>query len=118
MNTSQPAAENPNVIPGEVLLAADPVILGPDPDAELDVLNSGDRPIQIGSHYHFAESNPALQFDRAAAWGMRLAIPAGTSVRFEPGIERHVALIALRGQRRVLGLRGAVGGALDEGGVK
>jgi urease subunit beta len=102
------------MIPGEVLLAADAVVIGPEPDAELDVLNAGDRPIQVGSHYHFAESNPALRFDRAAAWGMRLAIPAGTSVRFEPGIERRVALIALRGARRVLGLRGAVGGSLDD----
>lgn len=81
---------------------------------ELEVVNAGDRPIQVGSHYHFAESNPALNFDRVTAWGMRLAIPAGTSVRFEPGIERRVWLIALQGRRYVLGLRGAASGPLDD----
>lgn len=76
--------------------------------------NTGDRPVQVGSHYHFAETNPALDFDRQAAWGMRLDIPAGTSVRFEPGVEADVALVALAGDRRVPGLRGAVSGALDD----
>jgi urease subunit beta len=80
---------------------------------ELDVVNAGDRPVQVGSHYHFAEANPALSFDREAARGMRLAIPAGTSTRFEPGIERRVGLTPLGGRRWVLGLRGEVAGALD-----
>ena len=82
------------------------------PVTVLKVRNTGDRPVQVGSHYHFAEVNPALSFDRAAARGYRLAIPAGTSVRFEPGIERTVTLVALAGNRIVAGLRGDVGGPL------
>jgi urease subunit beta len=81
--------------------------------ASVLVVNTGDRPVQIGSHYHFAEANPALHFDRAAARGFRLDIPAGTSVRFEPGIERTVALVALGGRRIVPGLRGETGGPID-----
>lgn len=77
------------------------------------VANFGDRPVQVGSHFHFAETNAALKFDRDAAWGKRLGIPAGTSVRFEPGIERSVNLVALAGRRFVAGLRGLVGGLLD-----
>ena len=80
---------------------------------ELEVVNGGDRPVQVGSHYHFAESNPALLFDRAAARGQRLDIAAGTSVRFEPGITRTVQLVAIGGDRIVAGLRGEVSGALD-----
>ena len=76
-------------------------------------MNTADRPIQVGSHYHFAEANPALAFDREAAWGRRLAIAAGTSVRFEPGVEREVGLIEIRGRRVVPGLRRGVGGPLD-----
>jgi len=79
------------------------------------VLNTGDRPVQVGSHYHFAESNPALDFDRDAAWGQRLAVPAGTAVRFEPGIGREVELVALAGARVVPGLRGEAAGRLDAG---
>jgi urease subunit beta len=78
----------------------------------LTVANTGDRPIQVGSHYHFAETNPALSFDRAAARGQRLDIPAGTAIRFEPGQSREVALIPFRGSRRVFGFRGGVMGAL------
>jgi urease subunit beta len=78
----------------------------------LPVVNTGDRPVQVGSHYHFAEANPALAFDRTAARGHRLAIPAGTSVRFEPGIERVVVLVPIAGRRIVAGLRGEIGGAL------
>ncbi len=81
------------------------------------VANMGDRPVQVGSHFHFAEANPALNFDRAAAWGCRLDIPAGTSVRFEPGIERKVPLARLLGARRVPGLRGLAAGPLDIPGV-
>jgi urease subunit beta len=79
----------------------------------IDVINTGDRPIQVGSHYHFGEANPALSFDRDVARGYRLDIPAGTSVRFEPGIVRPVSLIPLGGARVVAGLRGQVGGPLD-----
>jgi urease subunit beta len=77
------------------------------------VANTGDRPVQVGSHYHFAEANPVLSFDRETAWGQRLAIPAGTSVRFEPGIEREVTLVPLAGRRVVPGLRRAAAGPLD-----
>ena len=80
---------------------------------ELEVVNGGDRPVQVGSHYHFAESNPALLFDRVAARGQRLDIAAGTSVRFEPGITRTVQLVPIGGDRIVAGLRGEVSGALD-----
>ncbi|TYP63556.1 urease subunit beta [Stutzerimonas stutzeri] len=78
----------------------------------LNVANSGDRPIQVGSHYHFFETNDALAFDRAAARGMRLNIPAGTAVRFEPGQSREVELVELAGERRVFGFAGRVMGAL------
>lgn len=79
----------------------------------LRVANTGDRPIQVGSHYHFAETNPALDFDRAAARGMRLDIPAGTAVRFEPGQHREVQLVPFAGTRQVFGFRGAVMGPLE-----
>jgi urease subunit beta len=102
------------IIPGEISGPDGVVVLNAGrPGVRLTVRNTGDRPIQVGSHYHFAEANPALDFDRVAARGMRLDVPAGTSVRFEPGIERVVDLVALAGTRRVEGLRGAVGGALD-----
>jgi urease subunit beta len=80
---------------------------------ELVVANTGDRPIQVGSHYHFFETNAALRFDRAASRGFRLDIPAGTAVRFEPGQEPHVVLVAYAGRRHVYGFQGAVMGALD-----
>jgi urease subunit beta len=100
-------------VPGEVLPGGGPVALHPDrPRTALLVVNTGDRPVQVGSHYHFAEANPALQFDRPAAWGQRLAIPAGTSVRFEPGVSREVTLVPLGGARVVPGLRGEAGGPL------
>lgn len=102
------------MIPGEVLPGDGPIDLFAGRElVEVEVVNAGDRPIQVGSHYHFAEANPALSFDRAAARGFRLAIPAGTSVRFEPGIEQRVQLVALAGNRVVAGLRGEVGGPLD-----
>jgi urease subunit beta len=103
-----------SMIPGE--------IIGPDGVIELnaglartniDVMNGGDRPVQVGSHYHFAEANPALLFDRASARGQRLDIPAGTSLRFEPGIARTVTLVRIGGARIIAGLRGAVAGPLD-----
>jgi urease subunit beta len=103
------------VIPGEILVGdGDVEINAGRPAVALTVRNTGDRPVQVGSHFHFAESNAALEFDRAAAWGHRLAIPAGTSVRFEPGIPRDITLVALAGNRIVPGLRGLAGGPLDQ----
>ena len=94
------------MIPGEVLTADGVVVLNAGRDRiELLVENTGDRPIQVGSHYHFAQTNPALAFDRAAAQGFRLDIPAGTSVRFEPGISLRVELVRLAGRAVVPGLR-------------
>ncbi|MFF7212562.1 urease subunit beta [Streptomyces sp. NPDC008238] len=102
------------MIPGEILHAAEPVVLNAGkPVTRLTVLNSADRPVQVGSHYHFAEANPGLVFDRAAARGKRLAVAAGTAVRFEPGIPVEVELVPLGGARIVVGLRGETGGALD-----
>lgn len=103
------------MIPGEIITV--------DGDLELNVgreslsvlvANSGDRPIQVGSHYHFFETNPALHFDRLATRGFRLDIPAGTAVRFEPGQQREVQLVAFAGLRRVYGFRQSVMGALEE----
>ena len=102
------------MIPGEVVVGEEPVELFADADlVEVEVVNTGDRPVQVGSHYHFAEANPALAFDRETARGRRLAIPAGTAVRFEPGIEAVVRLVPLGGRRVVAGLRGEVAGPLD-----
>ena len=102
------------MVPGEVVLGEGPVVVNAGrPVLTMVVANTGDRPVQVGSHYHFAEANPALSFDRAAARGHRLAVPAGTAVRFEPGIEREVALVPLGGARVVAGLRGEVAGPLD-----
>ena len=104
------------MIPGEIVVGPEPVELFDDSDlVELEVVNTGDRPVQGGSHYHFGEANPGLSFDRAAARGRRLAIPAGTAVRFEPGIEAVVRLVPLGGRRVVAGLRGEVAGPLDRG---
>ena len=100
--------------PGEILPAAGEIELNAGRrTATLEVANTGDRPIQVGSHYHFFETNPALAFERSRARGMRLDIPAGTAVRFEPGQVREVRLVAYAGARRVFGFRGAVNGALD-----
>jgi len=101
------------VIPGEWFPGDGPVPINEGrPVLALTVRNSGDRPVQVGSHYHFAEANPALEFDREAAWGHRLGVPAGTSVRFEPGVAREVELVPLGGNRIVPGLRGECGGPL------
>jgi urease subunit beta len=101
------------VIPGEVVAAAGEIELNAGrPQTVLSVANTGDRPIQVGSHYHFFETNPALRFDRAAARGMRLDIAAGTAVRFEPGQARDVDLVPLGGARRVYGFRQDVMGSL------
>ena len=100
--------------PGEILLDGGDIELNVGrATVTLQIANTGDRPIQVGSHYHFAETNAALAFDRAAARGFRLNIAAGTAVRFEPGQSRTVELVALAGDRRVYGFTGAVMGALD-----
>jgi urease beta subunit len=102
------------VIPGEVITPDGMIEINAGrPRVQLTVENSGDRPIQVGSHYHFAASNAALSFDREAARGYRLDIPAGTSVRFEPGLSMVVALVALAGRRVVPGLRPEWAGPLD-----
>lgn len=102
------------MIPGEVQVAnGDDIDLNPGrPTLTISVSNSGDRPVQVGSHYHFYETNPALKFDREATKGYRLNIAAGTAVRFEPGQSREVELVALAGKREVYGFRGDVMGAL------
>jgi urease subunit gamma/beta len=111
------ASDGAGVVPGEVLLADEEIELFAGRQViTLDVVNGGDRPVQVGSHFHFAEANPALVFDRAAARGYRLAVPAGTSVRFEPGIGRTVELVAVAGARVIAGLRGEVAGPLDDAG--
>ena len=102
------------MIPGEVIPAPGEIELNAGRDSiEVEVANTGDRPVQVGSHYHFAETNAGLVFDRAAARGQRLDIPAGTAVRFEPGQTREVQLVPLRGTRMVIGFQGAVMGTLD-----
>lgn len=101
------------MIPGEVMVAEGDITLNAGRESVvLMVANTGDRPVQVGSHFHFAETNPALEFDRAAARGMRLDIAPGTAVRFEPGQRREVSLIGLSGARHVYGFSGAVMGAL------
>ncbi|WP_367154201.1 urease subunit beta [Methylomonas sp. HYX-M1] len=103
------------MIPGEIFPAAGDIELNAGrPTVKVLVANSGDRPIQVGSHYHFYETNPALHFDREAARGFRLDIPAGTAVRFEPGQQREVQLVAFAGERKVYGFRGEVMGALEK----
>jgi urease subunit beta len=103
------------MIPGEMLIEPGELILNAGRrTVSVEVANSGDRPIQVGSHFHFHEVNPALRFDRSAAYGMRLDIAAGTAVRFEPGQERSVMLVALGGARIVYGFNGAVMGPLAD----
>jgi len=102
------------MIPGEIITGDGEHILNEGlPVTVITVANSGDRPIQVGSHYHFAETNAGLLFDRGAAYGQRLDIPAGTAVRFEPGQTREVSLVPFRGGRTVLGFRAQVMGGLD-----
>ena len=101
------------MIPGEILPADGDITLNDGAAAiSLTVANTGDRPVQVGSHYHFAETNPALEFDRAAARGMRLDIAAGTAVRFEPGQRREITLVPLSGARNVYGFNQQIMGAL------
>ena len=103
------------MIPGEYIIKDGALILNEGRTAiTLEVANTGDRPVQVGSHYHFFETNSALDFDREAAKGFRLDIPAGTAVRFEPGQSREVTLVAYSGARVVHGFNGAVQGALED----
>lgn len=107
------------LIPGELLVGEEPVPINEGRDtASVTVKNTGDRPIQVGSHFHFFEANAALEFDREAAFGMRLDIPAGTAVRFEPGEEDDVELVAYAGERLVSGMNGLTNGDLDDPAVK
>jgi urease subunit beta len=102
------------LIPGELLSEPGELELNAGrPVTTLEVSNSGDRPVQVGSHYHFHEANSALQFDREAARGLRLDIPAGTAIRFEPGDSRSVNLVPFAGERRVFGFNGLINGPLD-----
>src|SRR5712671_2598910 len=107
------SVEGISMIPGELLPEPGDIELNAGlPRTTLTVANTGDRPIQVGSHYHFAETNPALSFDRAAARGQRLDIAAGTAVRFEPGQTREIVLVPFQGSRKVYGFRGDVMGEL------
>ena len=100
--------------PGEIMTGEEPVALNPGRDrVAVTVTNTGDRPVQVGSHYHFAAANPALDFDRDVAWGRRLDVPAGTAVRFEPGLTREVTLVPFAGRRTIPGLRPEHAGPLD-----
>jgi urease subunit beta len=106
------------MIPGEMIPAHGDIALNTGRQTRTFVVaNTGDRPIQVGSHYHFFETNEALEFDRQAALGYRLNIPAGTAVRFEPGQRREVELVAYAGERRIFGFNGKVMGALTEEGI-
>ena len=107
------------MIPGEYILADGEIVLNEGREtASLIVANRGDRPIQVGSHFHFFEVNRLLDFDRKAAFGMRLDIPAGTAVRFEPGDEKEVTLVAFAGARAAMGLNALTEGALDSAAVR
>ena len=108
-----------NIIPGEVILGqGDIVAFNGRQTAEMTVANTGDRPIQVGSHCHFFEANRALRFDREKAYGFRLQVPAGTAVRFEPGEDKRVTLVAIGGHRVSYGINGLVNGRLDDPIVK
>lgn len=103
------------MIPGEIIVQPGEIELNAGrPTVQLTVANRGDRPIQVGSHFHFYEVNPALDFDREQARGMRLDIPAGTAVRFEPGDERQVQLVPVAGSREIYGFNGRINGKLDD----
>jgi urease subunit beta len=112
---SSHGSNSAELIPGEILPAAGEIELNVGrATLDIEVANTGDRPIQVGSHYHFFETNPALVFERAATRGFRLNIAAGTAVRFEPGQLRQVQLVAYGGERKVYGFQGAVMGPLED----
>ena len=108
-----------DIVPGELLPADESVTINDDREtATVSVENTGDRPAQVGSHFHFFEVNPQLSFDREDAYGMRLDIPAGTAVRFEPGMDKEVDLVAVGGDRVMHGMAGLVNGELDDEDVR
>ena len=114
MASEQPEADRASIVPGEILFGEGDIVINEGATKlELDVVNTADRPVQVGSHVHLPQANAALDFDRAAAYGHRLDIPAGTAVRFEPGIARHVSLVPLAGNREVHGLSLNPPGKLD-----
>lgn len=114
-----PIPSTGNIIPGEIIPEEGTILLNEGKDTiQLEVVNTGDRPVQVGSHYHFFEVNKELFFDRKAAYGMRLDIPAGTAVRFEPGETKEVALVTIGGTREGYGLNGLVNGKMDDEAVK
>lgn len=117
--SSHKAPQPADVIPGEIILGkGDILALAGRPTVALTVSNVGDRPIQVGSHCHFFEANRSLKFDREKAYGFRLLVPAGTAVRFEPGEEKRVTLVALGGNRIAYGINGLTNGRLDDPQVK
>ena len=113
-NTEKTPAENPAEIGGYIIEEGEIELNAGREESVIEVINNGDRPVQVGSHFHFFEANSALAFDRTAAYGKRLAVPAGTSVRFEPGSHKTVALVAFGGRRFVSGFNGLVEGFLDD----
>ena len=118
-NSAQQLSKPVPVIPGEIILGeGDIIALHGRQTIDLSVSNTGDRPIQVGSHCHFFEANRALKFDRAQSYGFRLHVPAGTAVRFEPGESKRVTLVALGGNRIAYGINGLVNGKLDDAQVK
>ena len=113
------SVQSASVIPGEIILGeGDIVAFTGRQTAEITVANTGDRPIQVGSHCHFFEANRALRFDREKAYGFRLQVPAGTAVRFEPGEDKRVTLVSIGGNRVAYGINGLVNGRLDDASVK
>jgi urease subunit beta len=111
---NEPSAQRRAWAPGQIIPGTEPVELNPGRErTTLVVTNTADRPVQVGSHFHFAAVNPGLEFDREAAWGTHLDIPAGTSVRFEPGVDKAVSLVPFGGARRIPGLRAEWAGDLD-----
>ena len=117
--TKKASIQSASVIPGEIILGeGDIVAFNGRKTVELIVANTGDRPIQVGSHCHFFEANRALRFDREKAYGFRLRVPAGTAVRFEPGEDKRVTLVSVGGNRVAYGINGLVNGRLDDATVK
>jgi len=107
------------MIPGEYFLSDASIIINSErPTVKLTIVNTGDRPVQVGSHYHFFEVNKAMDFDREKAFGMRLDIAAGTAVRFEPGEEKEVQLVSFGGHQKIVGFNSLVNGSLQESAVK
>lgn len=118
-NTKKPSTQSVAIIPGEIILGeGDIVAFNGRQTVELIVANTGDRPIQVGSHCHFFEANRALRFDREKAYGFRLQVPAGTAVRFEPGEDKRVTLVSIGGNRVAYGINGLTHGRLDDPHVK